>query len=75
MKSVKLPWRNISPIAATIHHATEDEFAELSRSVKVESLFVEQVLLMIERWVKFAEERLSRWGDKMFHLSRKRRHV
>lgn len=46
---------------------TEDEFAELSADpVKVESLFVEQVLLMAERWVKFAEERLSQWGIKCF---------
>jgi Icc-related predicted phosphoesterase len=44
---------------------SEIEFAELSADPhKVEKLFAERVLLMAERWVKFAEERLSQWEIK-----------
>jgi len=55
--------KNISDRGCYPIEISETEFAELSADPsKVENLFVERVLLMAERWVKFAEERLSQWG-------------
>ena len=55
--------KNISDRGYYPINVTEAEYEELNAdSQKVENLFVERVLLMAERWVKFAEERLSQWG-------------
>jgi Icc-related predicted phosphoesterase len=57
--------KNISDRGYYPIDVSESEFAELSADPhKVKNLFVERVLLMAERWVKFAEERLSQWGIK-----------
>lgn len=59
--------KNISDRGYYPIDVSETEFAELSASPnKVENLFVEHVLLMAERWVKFAEERLTQWGIRCF---------
>ncbi len=59
--------KNISDRGYYPIDVSESEYEELSAdAAKVENLFVERVLLMAERWVKFAEERLSQWGIKCF---------
>jgi len=59
--------KNISDRGYYPIDVSESEYEELSAdAAKVENLFVERVLQMAERWVKFAEERLSQWGIKCF---------
>ncbi|MEW6623822.1 MAG: metallophosphoesterase [Bacillota bacterium] len=46
---------------------TEDRFLELNSNPElVEELFVERVVMAAERWVQYAEERLSKWGIQCF---------
>ncbi len=59
--------KNISDRGYYPINVTDDEYDELNAdSEKVEQLFVERVLLMAERWVKFADEKLAGTGMKCF---------
>ena len=59
--------KNISDRGYYPINVTDDEYDELNAdSEKVEQLFVERVLLMAERWVKFADEKLAGNGMKCF---------
>jgi len=59
--------KNISDRGYYPINVTDDEYDELNAdSEKVEQLFVERVLLMAERWVKFADEKLAGTGIKCF---------
>jgi uncharacterized protein len=59
--------KNISDRGYYPINVTDDEYDELNAdSEKVEQLFVERVLLMAERWVTFADEKLAGTGIKCF---------
>ena len=59
--------KNISDRGYYPINVTDDEYDELNADPeKVEKLFVERVLLMAERWVAFADEKLVGTGMKCF---------
>ncbi len=59
--------KNISDRGYYPIDVTDDEYDELNAdSEKVEQLFVERVLLMAERWVSFADQKLAGTGIKCF---------
>ncbi len=59
--------KNISDRGYYPIEISDDRFEELSAdSEKVEKLFVDEVLMMAERWVAFADEKLAGTGMKCF---------